>query len=156
MTDPSAALFFSTSITTRPPAPERFSTMVEDAYAFICSARSLAMTSLGPPAGKPTMMRAVECNGCARLGESPRAYDAMPPAFPNKKRRRLGLITRRTSVIANPLLCFLDALHSNRDGQSRRVTSAYPPRAALSNPLVRPPSSALGDARTPLLHSSGT
>src|SRR3954449_1781320 len=102
MTDPSAALFFKTSITTRPPAPGRFSTIVEDAYAFICSARSLAITSLGPPAGKPTMMRAVECNGCDRVGERPSAYDATPPALPNKKRRRLGLITRRTSVIATP------------------------------------------------------
>ena len=43
MIDPSAALFFSTSITRRPPAPGRFSTMVEDAYAFICSATSRAM-----------------------------------------------------------------------------------------------------------------
>src|SRR5215468_4891139 len=110
MTDPSAALFFSTSITTRPPAPGRFSTIVEDAYAFICSATSLAITSLGPPAGKPTMIRAVECNGCARLGESPRAYDAIPPALPNRKRRRLKLITRRQSVIGDPPLWFLDAL----------------------------------------------
>src|SRR5713226_8896901 len=105
MTDPSAALFFKTSITTRPPAPGRFSTMVEDAYAFICSARSLATTSVGPPAGKPTRMRAVECNGCARVGERPDAYDAIPPALPNKTRRRLSLVTRGTSVIATPLLC---------------------------------------------------
>src|SRR5262245_36702678 len=104
MTDPSAALFFNTSITTRPPAPARFSTIVEDAYVFICSARSLAITSLGPPAGKPTMMRAVECNGCDSVGEGPRAYDMTPPALPNKKRRRLGLITRRTSVIATPCI----------------------------------------------------
>ena len=94
MTDPSAALFFSTSITTRPPAPGRFSTIVEDAYAFICSARSLAMTSVGPPGGKPTRMRAVDCNGCDRVGERPKAYEAIPPALPNKKRRRLGLVTR--------------------------------------------------------------
>src|SRR4030081_2214461 len=64
MTDPSAAL---SSITPRPPAPGLFSTIVEDAYAFICSARSLANTSLGPPAGKPTKMRAFECNGCDRV-----------------------------------------------------------------------------------------
>jgi len=105
MADPSAALFFKTSSTTRPPAPGRFSTMVEDAYAFICSATSLATTSVGPPAGKPTMMRAVDCDGCDRVGETPNAYDAMPPALPNKTRRRLSLVTRRTSVIATPLLC---------------------------------------------------
>src|SRR6188508_2342375 len=102
MTEPSAGLVFSASITTRPPAPARFSTMVVDAYVFICSATSLAMTSVGPPAGKPTMMRAVECNGCDRTGETPNAYDAIPPALPSKKRRRLGLVTRRMSVIATP------------------------------------------------------
>src|SRR5262252_7820792 len=102
MTDPSAALFFSTSITTRPPAPGRFSTIVVDAYAFICSARSLAITSLGPPGGKPTRMRAVECNGCDRVDETPNTYEAMPPALPTRKCRRLGLSTRRASVIAAP------------------------------------------------------
>src|SRR6478672_9404473 len=75
--------------TTRPPAPGRFSTMVEDANAFICSATSLAVTALGPPGGKPTRMRAVECNGCDRAGETPKAYEAIPLALPNKKRRRL-------------------------------------------------------------------
>ena len=94
MTDPSAALFFKASIATRPPAPGRFSTIVEDAYAFICSARSLATTSVGPPGGKPTRMRAVECNGCDRVGERPKVYEAIPPALPNKKRRRLDLVTR--------------------------------------------------------------
>src|SRR5262245_31393312 len=102
MTDPSAALFLGTSITQRPPAPGRFSTIVGDAYAFICSARSLAITSLGPPAGKPTMIRAVECNGCDSVGERPKANEAIPPALANKKRLRLGLVTRPTSVIATP------------------------------------------------------
>jgi hypothetical protein len=62
------------------------------------------MTSLGPPAGKPTKIRAVECNGCDRVGESPKANEAIPPALPNKKRLRLGLVTRRMSGIPTPLL----------------------------------------------------
>jgi hypothetical protein len=111
MTEPSAALFFSTSITTRPPAPARFSTMAADAYAFRCSATSLAVMSLGPPAGKPTMTRAVACKGCdcERAGERPSAQDAIPPALASRKRRRSGPVTRRTSVMASPLLFLIGA-----------------------------------------------
>src|SRR5262249_27108174 len=67
MTDPSAALFFSTSITTRPPAPGRFSTILVDAAAFTCSARSLWLTSRRPPAGQPARARAAAWNATVEI-----------------------------------------------------------------------------------------
>ena len=105
MTDPSAALFFSTSITTRPPAPGRFSTIVEDAYAFICSAKSLAMTSLGPPAGKPTMMRAVACNGCDQSWRETQCVRRDTARTPKQETPAIGPGHATNVSHCNPLLC---------------------------------------------------
>ena len=86
------------------------------------------MTSLEPPAGKPTRMRAVECNGCDKVVERPKAYEATPAALLTKKRRRLSLVTRRASDIAAPCCEFSDTLHSIKKQPADGMVDAHSPQ----------------------------
>ena len=93
---------------------------------------------------EPTMMRAVECNGCARLGESPRAYDTIPPVLPNKKRRRMKT-HRPASPLGGPKYRFPLGLRRGRYAKSQS--------ASIPNALTA--SSSLGGIDRNLLKFGG-
>ena len=77
-TEPSVALDFRASSTTRPPAPGRFSIMADPAYDLSSGSSSRATTSVVPPGGNPTSMRTgvgIVCAAACRAA-------AMTPASP--------------------------------------------------------------------------